>query len=156
MTDRIAALAGLRPEERRRLEQFAQAFDRLDASSYPLFTEQVVSEEVFAAQQEALKMIGSGGRKSAIRAAIDAFVDAGSRAYSGRMSLTDTFLLYQSLPDRAEDRVKFLTTVERAVVGLILWEELDPDDRAALVGPWGNFIDRLDGSEAVLPDPLQP
>ena len=141
MADRITALAGLRPEERQRLEQFAEAFDRLDASSYPLFTEQVVSDEVFAAQEEALKVIGSGGRKSAIRAAIDAFVDAGSRAYSGRMSLTDTFLLYQSLPDRAEDRVKFLTTVERAVVGLILWDELEPDDRAALLGPWSAFLE---------------
>ena len=147
MTDRIAALAGLRPEERRRLEQFAHAFDRLDASSYPLFTEQVVSDEVFTAQQEALRVIGSGGRKSAIRAAIDAFVDAGSRAYSGRMSLTDTFLLYQSLPDRAEDRVKFLTTVERAVVGLILWDELDPDDRAALLGPWSAFLDAGNGKD---------
>ena len=141
MADRIASLAGLRPEERQRLEQFAQAFDRLDAASYPLFTEHAVSHEVFAAQQEALKVIGSGGRKSAIRAAIDAFVDAGSRAYSGRMSLTDTFLLYQSLPDRAEDRVKFLTTVERAVVGLILWDELEPDDRAALLGPWSAFLE---------------
>ena len=141
MADRIAELAGLRPEERKRLEQFALAFERLDASSYPLFTEQAASDEVFAAQQEALKVIGSGGRKSAIRAAIDAFVDAGSRAYSGRMSLTDTFLLYQSLPDRAEDRVKFLTTVERAVVGLILWDDLEPDDRAALLGPWSAFLE---------------
>jgi hypothetical protein len=151
MGDRIAALAGLRPEERKRLEQFALAFERLDASSYPLFTEQVVSEDVFAAQQEALKVIGSGGRKSAVRAAIDAFVDAGSRAYSGRMSLTDTFLLYQSLPDRAEDRVKFLTTVERAVVGLILWDELEPDDRAALLGPWSAFIELPDESATERP-----
>lgn len=156
MTDRIAALAGLRPEERQRLEQFALAFERLDASSYPMFSEQVVSDEVFAAQNRALELLGSGPRKSAVRAAIDAFVDAGARAYSERMSLTDTFLLYQSLPDRAEDRVKFLTTVERAVVGLILWDELDPDDRAALVGPWGNFIDALDGSGVDLPDQLEP
>jgi hypothetical protein len=64
------------------------------------------------------------------------------------MSLTDTFLLYQSLPDRAEDRVKFLTTVERAVVGLILWEELDADERAALLGPWGALLDGVDGEDA--------
>jgi len=141
MADRPAALAGLRPAEQRRLEGFALAFERLDASSYPLFSEQVVSDTVFTAQEHALELIGKGSRKSAVRAAIDAFVDAGTRAYSGRMSLTDTFLLYQSLPDRAEDRVKFLTTVERAVVGLILWDELDGDDRAALLGPWGAFLD---------------
>ena len=148
MADRVAALAGLRPEERKRLERFALAFERLDASSYPLFAEQIVADDVFAAQDRALELLGSGARKSAVRAAIDAFVDAGSRAYSGRMSLTDTFLLYQSLPDRAEDRVKFLTTVERAVVGLILWDELDPDDRAALLGPWSAFLDAGDGDGA--------
>jgi hypothetical protein len=142
--DRIAALAGLRPAERQRLEAFARAFDHLDASSYPMFSEQVVSDDVFAAQDRALELLGSRARRSAVRAAIDAFVDAGTRAYSGRMSLTDTFLLFQSLPDRAEDRVKFLTTVERAVVGLILWDELDEEDRAALVGPWGAFIDALE------------
>ena len=141
MTDRIAALAGLRPAERNRLEAFAQAFERLDASSYPMFAEQTVSDEVFAAQDRAIELLGSGPRKSAVRAAIDAFVDAGTQAYSRRMSLTDTFLLYQSLPDRAEDRVKFLTTVERAVVGLILWDELDEEDRVALIGPWGAFIE---------------
>jgi hypothetical protein len=141
VTDRIAALAGLRPAERKRLEDFAQAFERLDASSYPMFAEQVVSDGVFAAQDRARELLGSGGRKSAVRAAIEAFVDAGTQAYSRRMSLTDTFLLYQSLPDRAEDRVKFLTTVERAVVGLILWDELDADDRAALLGPWGALLD---------------
>ena len=141
MADRITALAGLRPAERKRLEAFALAFEHLDASSYPMFAEQVVSDEVLAAQDRAIELLGSGARKSAVRAAIDAFVDAGTRAYSGRMSLTDTFLLYQSLPDRAEDRVKFLTTVERAVVGLILWDELDEDDRVALIGPWGAFIE---------------
>jgi hypothetical protein len=148
MADRIAALAGLRPEERKRLEQFASAFERLDASSYPMFAEQVVSDDVFAAQERALQLLGSGARKSAVRAAIDAFVDAGTRAYSERMSLTDTFLLYQSLPDRAEDRVKFLTTVERAVVGLILWDDLDGDERAALLGPWSAFLDAGDGDGA--------
>ena len=148
MADPTAALAGLRPQERQRLEAFAQAFDRLDASSYPMFAEQVVSDDVFAAQDRALELLGSGSRKSAVRAAIDAFVDAGTQAYSRRMTLTDTFLLYQSLPDRAEDRVKFLTTVERAVVGLILWDELDADDRAALLGPWGALLDaaEVDGA----------
>ncbi len=103
---------------------------------------------MFAAQERALQLLGSGARKSAVRAAIDAFVDAGTRAYSERMSLTDTFLLYQSLPDRAEDRVKFLTTVERAVVGLILWDDLDGDERAALLGPWSAFLDAGDGDGA--------
>ncbi len=143
MGDPIDDLSGLRPEERERLERFALAFERVDASRYPLFTEQSVPEEVGEAQARAIDVLGSGERKRAVRAAIDAFVDEATRAYSRRMSLPDTFLLFQSLPDRAEDRVRFLATVERAVVGLILWDELEDEDRVALVGPWLAFIEAL-------------
>ncbi len=130
--------------ERARLERFALAFEHVDASTYPMFTEHAVSAEVDAAQRRALELIGAGARRKAVRAAVDAFVDEGTQAYSRRATLTDTFLMFQSLPDRAEDRVRFLATVERAVVGLILWDELDADDRAALVGPWGGFIETLE------------
>jgi hypothetical protein len=144
MGDRTADLAGLEPSAQARLERFAMAFERVGAGSYPLFTEHVVSDAITAAQRRALELIGSGSRKRAVRAAVDEFVDAGSLAYSNRMSLTDTFLLFQSLPDRAEDRVRFLATVERAVVGLILWDDLEPDDRAALLGPWSAFVEEAD------------
>jgi hypothetical protein len=140
VADRIDDLAGLTDAERARLEQFAEAFERVDASSYPTFTEVVVSDETRGAQERAVALVGSGRRRDAVRAAVGAFVDEGTRAYSRRMTLTDTFLLFQSLPDRAEDRVRFLATVERAVVALILWDELDVDDRAALLGPWGAVV----------------
>jgi hypothetical protein len=141
VADLIDDLKGVRPEERARLERFALAFERVNASSYPLFTEVNLSPEVEAAQGRALEVIGTGSRRNAIRAAVDAFVDHATTAYSNRTTLTDTFLMNQSLPDRAEDRVRFLATVERAVVALILWDELDEDDQAALVGPWGAFVD---------------
>ncbi len=143
MGDPIDDLAGLRREERERLQRFALAFERVDASRYPLFTEQSVPDEVVEAQGRAIDLLGSGQRKRAVRATIDAFVDEATRAYSRRMSLPDTFLLFQSLPDRAEDRVRFLATVERAVVGLILWDELEDEDRVALVGPWLAFVEAL-------------
>jgi hypothetical protein len=141
-------LKGLRPEGRARLERFALAFERVDASSYPLFTEVNLSPEIETAQERALEVIGSGSRRTAIRAAVDAFVDHATTAYSNRTTLTDTFLMNQSLPDRAEDRVRFLATVERAVVALILWDELDEDDQAALLGPWGAFVDEGNGGSA--------
>jgi hypothetical protein len=143
MPDRIDALAGLTSAERARLERFAAAFERIDASSYPIFTETVETDAVLEAQARALDLVGKGRRRDAIRAAVDAFVDEGTRAYARRMSLTDTFLLFQSLPDRAEDRVRFLATVERAVVGLILWDELNDDDRAALIGPWAAVVESI-------------
>lgn len=141
--DRTEALAGLTTEERARLERFADAFEQIDASSYPTFTEVAETDDIRDAQQRALELMGTGPRREAIRTAVAAFVDEGARAYSRRMTLTDTFLLFQSLPDRAEDRVRFLATVERAVVAMVLWDELDGDDRAALLGPWGTIVESL-------------
>jgi hypothetical protein len=141
--DLIDALTGLRPQERARLERFARAFERLDASQYVMFADIPDQEAVDRAQLAAISQVGSG-RRDAVRAAIRAFVDEATVAYARRFSLPDTFLLFQSLPDRANDRVRFLASVERAVVGLILWDELDEEDRAALIGPWGAFVDALD------------
>jgi hypothetical protein len=138
--DSIDSLAGLRPVERRRLERFAAAFDRLDASAYIQLADVVLDGDVGPAQEAARELIGRGQRLDAVRAVIQSFVDAASVAYSRRSTLTDTFLMNQSLPDRAEDRVRFLASVERAVVGLILWDELDPSDRVVLIGPWEGFV----------------
>jgi hypothetical protein len=136
VTRSLDALAALRPDERARLERFAAAFERVDASRYPAFTEVAPGPEVAEAQERALEVLGKGVRRAAVRAAVDAFVDAAAQAYSRRMSLTDMFLLFQSSPESGADRARFLATVERAVVGLILWDELDADDLAALLGPW--------------------
>ena len=144
MADRIADLAGLRPAERQRLERFAKAFDRIDAGAYIQLADVVLDQEIEPAQEAALRLIGNGPRRAAVRAAVESFIDAATVAYSNRTSLTDTFLLNQSLPDRAEDRVRFLATVERAVVGLIIWDELDDSHLAALIGRWAPFVEEPD------------
>lgn len=141
-------LAGLRPAERQRLETFARVFGRVDASSYIGFAEAFETDEVIDAKARATALLGRGARRDAAKAVIDAFVDEATIAYSRRMSLTDTLLLYQSLPDRAEDRVRFLQSVERVVVALILWDELTDDDRAALLGTWGTVVDPDGGGRA--------
>jgi hypothetical protein len=141
MGDRADDLRGLRPDERERLDRFAQAFDRLDASAYIQLAEVVVEADVRSAQDAALERIGTGQRREAVRAAVASFVDAATIAYSRRTSLTDTFLLNQSLPDRAEDRARLAASVERAVVGLVLWDELDEKDLATLIGRWAPFVD---------------
>jgi hypothetical protein len=135
------ALDGLHADERRRLEAFATLFDRLDAGSYVTFAESYETDEVAEAKDRAAALLERGARRDAAKAAIDAFVDEATVAYARRMSLTDTLLLYQSLPDRAEDRVRFLQSVERVVVALILWDELSEDDRSALLGAWGRVVD---------------
>ena len=137
--DDFEALNGLRPDERDRLARFAAVFERLDASMYATLAERVESEDVEDAKAAALELIPAGPRRDAVRAAVRAFVDEATVTYSRRMSLPDTLLLFQSLPDRAEDRVHFLASVERAVVGLILWDELDEIDREVLLGPWSTI-----------------
>ena len=141
MTDRSDDLRGLRPDERARLERFAAEFDRIDAAAYIQLADVVVDDDVRAAQEAARALIGRGPRLAAVRAAIESFIDAATVAYSRRTSLTDTFLLNQSLPDRAEDRARFAASVERAVVGLILWDALDERDLAALIGRWAPFVE---------------
>ena len=120
------------------------AFDRIDARAYIQLADVGVGPEIDAAEAAALQLIGSGPRRDAVRAAVESFIDAATLAYSNRTSLTDTFLLNQSLPDRAEDRVRFLSTVERAVVGLILWDELDDAQLGALIGRWAPYVEELD------------
>lgn len=140
MTDTIDELGGLRSDERERLRRFAMAFERLDAGSYSMFAAVPDQAAVDEAQVEALERIPSGRRRDAVRAAVKVFTDEATVAYSRRFSLPELLMFRQSLPDRAEDRVRFLASVERAVVGLILWHELDDDDLAALLGPWSAFV----------------
>jgi hypothetical protein len=141
MADRDSALAKLRPAERQRLDRFAQQFDRIDAAAYSQLADTGDGERLDRAQRDALELVGTGDRREAVRAAVKAFVEAASIAYSRRTSLTDTFLLNQSLPDRAEDRARFAAGVERAVVGLVLWDELPEEDLGALIGRWAPFVD---------------
>ena len=140
MVDRVEALRGLSPDERQRLDRFAALFDRIDAAAYIQLAD-VAGDDVRAAQDAARGLIGTGPRLAAVRAAIASFIDAATVAYSRRTSLTDTFLLNQSLPDRAEDRARFAASVERAVVALILWDELEEKDLAALIGRWAPFVE---------------
>ena len=140
--------AALRPIERRRLERFAESFELIDASQYMTLTEPHQDAAVGVAQADALGRLGATGRRQAVRAAVAAFTHAATVAYSRRTSLPDTLMLFQSLPDRAEDRVRFLASVERAVVALILWDELSEDDRQALAGPWATRLEAVVGQVA--------
>ena len=147
MPDLIDQLAGLRPAERRRLERFAAAFERIDASQYLTFAEVPDLDELAPAEAEATRLIGSGPRRLAAKAAVGAFIDEAAQAYSRRPTLTDTLFMFRSLPDRAEDRVRFLASVERAVVALILWDELNEQRRNVLLGMWGGIAERAAGAD---------
>ena len=136
-------LEALPAPARRRLDQFAAAFERLDAGEYVLFAADVDGDADVAAAVARIRDLAPGSRGvpgtpagAAIRAAAASFGDWAAQAYSRRLPQSDTFLLYQSLPDRAMDRVRFRATLERAVSALILWDSLPEDDRELLLGPW--------------------
>lgn len=133
-------LAGLRRAERERLERFAEVFDRLDARDYSTLAPVVEPGGLDAAKAHAAEVVQTPERRKALRRAIERFVDAAAQGYSRRLTLMDTFLLNQSLPDRPADRVRFAASVERAVVALVLWDELEDEDRVALLGPWGPTV----------------
>ena len=127
----------LPPSARARLERFAVAFDRLDAREFVQFAgEETDPATLHRALEVARAAAGHGRRRAAIEAAIGSARDAAARAYSRRMNLADTFLLYQTVPDTADDRARFLASLERVIAALVLWDELDEETIVTLVGPW--------------------
>jgi hypothetical protein len=140
----VDPLDALTAAERARLDRFAAAFDRLGAPDYAPLTPRWDAEADGAAEA-ARAHLASGARRRAVREAVTRFATAAARAYSDRLSLPDTFLVYQSLADRGDDRRRFLAALERAVVAVILWDELAEADLAALLGPWAGVVDRALG-----------
>ncbi len=133
----------LPPGSGARLDRFAVEFERLDASVYATFAASaegdVAIERAMAAADAA---IGTGARRTGVREAVASFRDWAAQAYSSRLVQTDTVFLFQSLADRPEDRVRFAASLERAVIGVVLWDVLEPDDRAALLGPFETMAER--------------
>jgi hypothetical protein len=139
--DRADELAALRPTERARLDAFAKLFDTIDASSYSQLADSFESDAVLAAKERAAERAGGPQRRQAIRTAVQSFQDAAAIAYSGRLPFPMAFGHFQSPPDGPHVRATVAASIERAVVALILWDELEDDDRTALLGLWGPLID---------------
>lgn len=141
-------LAGLGPDARRRLEAFGRAFERLGAGEYALFSTAPIDGDRHAAARAAAEAsLGPSGR-AATASAAEAFVAWAAAGYSNRLALPDTFLLFQSLPDRPEDRVRFRAALESAVLGIVAWDALDADDLAELLGPFAEMAARAIGLPA--------
>jgi len=139
-------LAALPGAARARLERFAAAFERLGAGQYALFATATEDEpRIDAAFEAALESLGSPARRAAARAAAAALVDWVVQGYTSRLTLPDTILLFQSLPDRPEDRIRLARSVQAAVIGLIAWETAPGEDIGVLVGPFAEMAERAAG-----------
>ncbi len=132
----------LSAKEQERLARFAAAFERLGASDYALFASPGTDEHTRRATDAAETAIGSGPRRQAVRSAVGEFTDWAARGYAHGQGLPGTSHLQQSFPDRADDRVRFLASLEHAILAVILWEELREEELGALLGPWAEIVDQ--------------
>lgn len=136
------AADGLTADERDRLDRFATAFDRVGADEYVMFAVDGRDQDTRAAVLAASARLDDGSRHVAVRSAVTAFSEAATQAYDRRLNVSDTIMLYQVLPGLPVDRVRFFASLERTLVGLILWDTLPEEHLGALLGPWADTVER--------------
>jgi hypothetical protein len=139
----------LRPAERDRLERFAEAFEDVDPLDYEIFAGTTApADEIEVAREEALRAIGSGSRRAAVERAMRSFTAAADRALASRMPMPQVILGSSGVSQRPEDHARLLQGLERAVVALIVWDEIDRVQRDVLLGPWARLADRALGDDS--------
>ncbi len=131
----------LSAREEERLAQFAAAFEHVGAREYAVLTPPLDDKATRDALLVADGALGHGRRRQAVRSAIAEFLVWATHAYAKGQGLPGVTYLDHSIPGRPEDRVRFLASLERAVLAIVLWEELTDDDLGALLGPWGPFVE---------------
>ena len=139
----VVDYAALRRDEVERLERFATAFEAVDPLVYETYGVVPVDDDVLEqARQAAMRAIGSGSaRREAAKAAVKRFVDAADRAIADRREYPSMIFAGKFSSPRAVDRAGVLQSLERAVVGIIVWDDLTQDERDILLGPWTNLAE---------------
>ena len=122
---------------RDRLDRFAAAFQGLDAEVYPAFSAASLDpEERRDALVEVQELIGEGPRRAAIIEALKQFREYAVWSATNALGGYHSALLTRSNAASAEERMRFLASLELAVVTVVLWDEIEPDEREAMLGPW--------------------
>lgn len=126
-----------------RLDRFAEAFHTLDSGLYPAFAAMSLDvEERRVALERIQAIIGPGSRRAGILAALAGFREFAVRAATEALGGASAELLTRTNPASPEERVSFLASLELAVAVVLLWDEIEPDERADLLGPWGEMAER--------------
>ena len=143
MPDPRDPIDALPKEVRERLDRFAAAFQGLDTDVYPAFAaashDPDERREALARVQE---LIGPGPRRAAVLAALTEFREYAVRSATDALGGFHSALLTRANSSSAEERVRFLASLELAVVTVILWDEIEPDEREDLLGPWSEMATR--------------
>jgi hypothetical protein len=137
------AVASLPRAARERLDRFAGAFQQLDSELYTAFA---AASHDADERQDALtriqELIGSGSRRAAVLAALAEFREFAVRSATEALGGFHAVLLTRTNQSSAEDRVRFLSSLELAVATVILWDEIEPDERESFLGPWSEMAAR--------------
>jgi hypothetical protein len=124
-------------EARLRLDRFAAAFQELGTDVYPAFAAASAdADERHDALVRVQELIGSGARRAGVLAALKQFREYAVWAATNALSGYQAALLTRPNASSAEERVRFLASLELAVVAVLLWDEIQPDERESLLGPW--------------------
>ncbi len=127
----------LSPGARDRLDRFANAFQLLDSDLYSVFAASSLDpDERHAALVRVQELIGRGPRRQGVLAALAEFREFAVRSATEALGGSNAALLTRTNVATPEDRVRFLASLELAVVTVILWDEIGPDERSQLLGPW--------------------
>lgn len=134
--------SGLDSGARRRLERFGALFDDISEGDLLLFGGPDEPDPVLAeAMRQADLALGNGALRAATKAAIQEFVHAAQVRFVDRFSITELIGIGSRSRPSANDRVRVLKSLERAVVALVVWDRLDATDQAALAGPWRELVE---------------
>jgi hypothetical protein len=128
---------------RDRLDRFAAAFQQLDTDVYSAFSAASHDPDE---RREALvrvqELIGHGARRSGVLAALEQFREYAVRSATEALGGYHSALLTRANTSSPEERVRFLASLELAVVAVILWDEIEPEERDELLGPWVEMATR--------------
>ncbi len=137
MTDATDPMDRLPDAARDRLDRFADAFQLLDSDLYSVFAASSHDpDDRMAALARVQDLIGRGSRRVGVLAALGEFREFAVRSATEALGGSNAALLTRTNVATPEDRVRFLASLELAVVTVILWDEIEPDERSQLLGPW--------------------
>lgn len=137
----------LSPGARDRLDRFADAFQLLDSDLYTVFAASSHDpEDRMAALARVQELIGHGPRREGVLAALSEFREFAVRSATEALGGSNAALLTRTNVATAEDRVRFLASLELAVVTVILWDEIEPEERSQLLGPWEEMAEQASGT----------
>ena len=143
-------IESLSADARARLDRFAAAFESLDSDLYTVFAASSLDPvDRLAALARVQELIGTGERRAGVLVALTEFREFAVQAATAALGGANAALMTRTNVATPEDRVRFLASLELAVVTVILWDEIEPEERDQLLGPWAEMAEQAAWGEAL-------